>query len=562
MTRDQNPCSSPKTGSRTLLLILSIVVLTLAIASQANDTDIIERLHRSQVVHISQGELNSMLGTDPHGTFLFAFDVGDELFEVDFTYADGGGANVGNGERTTRIPRADLNEPGQWASHMPPRATGPNGSSCISCHLEPVADGAGGTSSDVHRDPYHTGNISRMIHRNTPHLHGMGAIQRVAEEMTEDLHAQRDAAIALSESRRGAPVVVDLESKGIRFGRIIVRARPGGPRGHESASDDNGFGDGEVRIGSMARPVRHQETGGPRPRGPHIDYRRLEGIDEDLVVKPFQWKGTFPTVRSFNLDAMHNELGVQPRELLPDGLDGDGDGVHTETTIGDMTAMTIYLAAQPRPTTNVELGEYGLGPVVSAEEIATINAGEDVFTAIGCAGCHVPELTIDVPIFSEPTTNPNYRDAVFPGGQDPIALGLDPATPITFDLTADQPDNMVFDIEGNLVHHLGALESNGAGGAILRAFGDMKRHDMGQELAESIDEAGTGASVFMTENLWGVGVTAPYLHDGRATTLTEAILWHYGEASGSRLAFESLSHEDQAALIAFLENMVIFLPED
>lgn len=168
--------------------------------------------------------------------------------------------------------------------------------------------------------------------------------------------------------------------------------------------------------------------------------------------------------------------------------------------------------------------------------------------------------TIDVPIFSEPSTNPDYRDATFPGGQDPIELGLDPATPITFDLTADQPDNRVFDTEGNLIRHIGALESNGAGGAILRAYGDMKRHDMGHQLAESIDEAGTGASVFLTENLWGVGVTAPYLHDGRATTLTEAILWHNGEALGARLAFEGSSHDDQAALIAFLENMVIFLP--
>ena len=306
--------------------------------------------------------------------------------------------------------------------------------------------------------------------------------------------------------------------------------------------------------------MRHENQGGPRPGGIRIDYRRLEGIDEDLVVKPFQWKGTFPSVRAFNLDAMHNELGVQPREILPDGVDGDGDGVHTETTIGDMTAMAIYLAAQPRPTTNVELGEYGLGPVVPAEEVATIHAGEAVFTAIGCAGCHAPELTIDVPIFSEPSTNHNYRDATFPGGQDPVALGLDPATPITFDLTTDQPDNQVYDTEGNLIRHLGALESNGAGGAILRAYGDMKRHDMGHQLAESIDEAETGASVFLTENLWGVGVTAPYLHDGRATTLTEAILWHDGEALGARLAFEGSSHEDQAALIAFLEDMVIYLP--
>lgn len=67
-----------------------------------------------------------------------------------------------------------------------------------------------------------------------------------------------------------------------------------------------------------------------------------------------------------------------------------------------------------------------------------------------------------------------------------------PARPITFDLTTDLPDNRVFDSAGNLIRHIGALERNEAGGAILRAFGDMKRHDMMPELAESIDEAETG----------------------------------------------------------------------
>jgi CxxC motif-containing protein (DUF1111 family) len=57
-------------------------------------------------------------------------------------------------------------------------------------------------------------------------------------------------------------------------------------------------------------------------------------------------------------------------------------------------------------------------------------------------------------------------------------------------------------------------------------FGDLKRHNMGPGLAEPIDEVGTGASVFLTENLWGVSSTAPYRDDGRATTFTEAILEH------------------------------------
>lgn len=99
------------------------------------------------------------------------------------------------------------------------------------------------------------------------------------------------------------------------------------------------------------------------------------------------------------------------------------------------------------------------------------------------------------------------------------------------------------------------------GRAVVRLFGDLKRHDMGSVLAESIDEEGTGASVFLTENLWGVGSTAPYLHDGRATTLTEAILAHGGEAEAARSAFQTLSTQEQQDLIAFLDNLVLFKHE-
>lgn len=487
--------------------------------AQAPDMTIVPGIHPSHVEHVSQADLNTMNDSDPFAAFIFAFDAGDELFEVDFLAHDGGGANVGNGERTTRMPRADLTGPGEWASHVPPRATGPNGSSCISCHFQPVPDGAGGTSSNVHRDPFHTGMVSSMIQRNTPHLHGMGAIQRLAEEMTADLHRIRDDAFAEAVGT-DAPVSAPLISKGVNFG--LLRIRDGGTQFH----------------------------------------LRLRGIDEDLVVKPFQWKGNFRTVREFNNDAMHNELGVQPREILMDGVDGDGDGVHTEATIGDMTALTLYLAAQPRPTTRVELGENGFGPVVPPDEVMLINDGEAVFNSIGCNECHVPEFNIHTPIFSEPSTNPNYRDDILPGKQVALDVGLDPADPLFFDLTKDQPDNQVLDEGGMLLEHVGALEVDPAGGAIIRPFGDMRRHFMGKALAESIDETGEGPAVFMTENLWGVGSTAPYLHDGRASTITEAILWHGGDALGPRLAFEALRDGEQRALVAFLENMVIFLPDE
>jgi CxxC motif-containing protein (DUF1111 family) len=81
---------------------------------------------------------------------------------------------------------------------------------------------------------------------------------------------------------------------------------------------------------------------------------------------------------------------------------------------------------------------------------------------------------------------------------------------------------------------------------------------MGGELAEPIDEVGSGAQTFMTAELWGVGSTPPYLHDGRATTLTEAIVAHAGEARSARDAFVAQSPTDQDNVIAFLNSLVLF----
>ena len=108
----------------------------------------------------------------------------------------------------------------------------------------------------------------------------------------------------------------------------------------------------------------------------------------------------------------------------------------------------------------------------------------------------------------------------------------------------------------------GASLTDTHGHGVVHNFGDLKRHDMGPGLAEEIDEADTGASVFMTENLWGVGSTAPYLHDGRATTLTEAIWWHGGEAQTQRDKFLILSESDQQAVVAFLNDLQLFLLEE
>ena len=106
------------------------------------------------------------------------------------------------------------------------------------------------------------------------------------------------------------------------------------------------------------------------------------------------------------------------------------------------------------------------------------------------------------------------------------------------------------------------LRATRRGRAVIELFSDLKRHNMGSRLAEGIDEEGTGAASFLTRTLWGAGSSGPYLHDGRATTITEAILEHGGEAAASRNAFIARPLADKQALIAFVDNLVLFKMEE
>src|SRR2546428_117434 len=133
---------------------------------------------------------------------------------------------------------------------------------------------------------------------------------------------------------------------------------------------------------------------------------------------------------------------MQGVELVGAGVDGDGDGVADELSVGDVTALTLYQASQPRPVTKLELASLGLMDLTDQER-ASINRGTRVFSDMQCDTCHKPQMKISNPIFSEPSQMPEYRDAKFPSGADPVSLGIDPAHPITFDLTKDTPENVL-----------------------------------------------------------------------------------------------------------------------
>lgn len=471
-----------------------------------------EMVHKPQLEHISQQEINQLVVNDPHHAFEVAFEIGDELFGTAGNEFDGVGANVGDGSRFAKHPRMDLTGPTQWANHFPPRITGPNSQACTDCHFLPTEDGSGPVSTNNIRDPKRSGQISTFISRQPPHLFGLGAKQLLAEEMTQELHQVRDS--ALNKAKNQNQVTARLITKGIDYGSITA------------------FRDGS------------------------LDFSNVEGVDDDLIIKPFQWKGSDFTIRDFVREAANNELGLQATELVGIDEDGDFDQVVNELTVGDITAMVIYQAGQPRPVTKTELSELGLMEL-SSQDKEQIELGKKLFQTTQCAKCHIPELHLNSPIFSEPSLVRTHRDTLFPSGDDPLDLGLSSSLAVTFDLTKDLPDNVI-ELENRDKVHLGNFTKNTSGKTIVGIFSDLKRHDLGESVAESVDDVGTGPSVFMTQPLWGAGSTAPYMHDGRSPTITKAIQQHGGEAAVSRESFVNLSNSEKKAMVAYIENIILF----
>lgn len=98
-------------------------------------------------------------------------------------------------------------------------------------------------------------------------------------------------------------------------------------------------------------------------------------------------------------------------------------------------------------------------------------------------------------------------------------------------------------------------------GQLIWPYTDLLLHDMGDGLADGRPEGTATGSEWRTPPLWGIGLTEKvnghtfFLHDGRARNLTEAILWHGGEAMAAREAFRTMDKPDRDALIAFLESL-------
>jgi CxxC motif-containing protein (DUF1111 family) len=96
---------------------------------------------------------------------------------------------------------------------------------------------------------------------------------------------------------------------------------------------------------------------------------------------------------------------------------------------------------------------------------------------------------------------------------------------------------------------------------LIWPYTDLLLHDMGEGLADHRPEGVATGSEWRTPPLWGIGLTqtvnghTSFLHDGRARSIAEAILWHSGEGQASRDAYAKLSKADRDRLVAFVNSL-------
>jgi CxxC motif-containing protein (DUF1111 family) len=102
--------------------------------------------------------------------------------------------------------------------------------------------------------------------------------------------------------------------------------------------------------------------------------------------------------------------------------------------------------------------------------------------------------------------------------------------------------------------HTGSAAVASLSEATFHPYSDFLLHDMGS-LGDGIVQGAALGSELRTAPLWGISAVTEFLHDGRATTLPQAILAHDGQARRARNAFAALSPQDQAALVAFLNSL-------
>jgi CxxC motif-containing protein (DUF1111 family) len=233
-----------------------------------------------------------------------------------------------------------------------------------------------------------------------------------------------------------------------------------------------------------------------------------------ISLGKYGWKANTPTAAHQGLGALRGDMGVT-NPLFPD------------ESIEGTDLMKLYKEAYPDFAAYKETEEGKVEASLQFSEDVVfytetlhvparrniddedVRAGGKLFETIGCAKCHTPSFTT--------------------GEETSFSMGG---------------------------KHIPSVENQ-----VIYPFSDMLLHDMGDDLADHRRDFQADGNEWKTRQLWGIGMTqrvnpgAGFLHDGRARTLEEAILWHGGESEQITQEFMNRPKDERSQLIKFLESL-------
>lgn len=270
----------------------------------------------------------------------------------------------------------------------------------------------------------------------------------------------------------------------------------------------------EADILALADPDDRDGDGiSGRPNWVLDPVKQARGMAEPRSLGRFGWKASTPSVLVQGAGAYRGDIGVT-NYLFP------------EESIFGTPLYNSYRLVNPaddgQAATGHEVSEEVLKQVIFYSNTlavparrdagnAQVRRGATLFNGAKCAACHHPSFTTG-----------SHPGIWGPGGVVGVRA-----------------------VQGQKIY----------------PFTDMLLHDMGEGLADGRRDFLATGREWRTRPLWGIGLTqtvnplAGFLHDGRARTLEEAILWHGGEAEASKERFRTMSAADRATIVAFLRSL-------
>lgn len=377
----------------------------------------------------------------------------------------------------------------------PAEGLGPhfNASSCKSCHEDPVEGG----SSQRYRD-------FLLVGAEQPD----GTVRKVFPDCTGDNISTHDTQPCLPSlvlphyGPKGTiadPVSPEVEHVRVPASADVIARRNAPPI----------FGIGLFRLVTDGEILSRADPNDVDGDG--ISGRVNHVASEGDAIGRFGYKCQTASLEAFNRGALINQMGItsDSTQLASNVEPTNGHGGFLEDLFGTRTAHAQVAIPVDRITDfddsidpEITRGEL-LALVFFQENLAaprrghitpSARLGEQLFEQIGCTDCHVPAIE--------------------------TSLETSTGTPLE-----------------------------------IHPYTDLLIHDMGPDLADGIVMHEATATEFRTQPLWGLCEHSPFLHDGRADTIGEAILLHGGEAQASRDNYANLSAEERLQLHRFLESL-------